>query len=224
MTLFKSPQGKFITIEGTEGVGKSTNIAFIKQWLANKQISIIETREPGGTPLAEQIRELLLSKREEDVDSKTELLLMFAARCQHVSQKIKPALSAGQWVLSDRFTDASYAYQGAGRALGLDKLKQLDAWALQGFKPDLTIMLDLPIDVGLARAAERSEKDRFESEQIEFFEKVRAGYLQIAEQEPERMKVIDATGSIEQVQQQIAQVLEVFYASYAKELTQEACW
>ena len=206
-----SRKGKFISIEGTEGVGKSTNIAFIKKWLANKQINIIETREPGGTPLAEQIRELLLSKREEHVDSKTELLLMFAARCQHVSQKIKPALEAGQWVLSDRFTDASYAYQGAGRALGLDKLQQLDAWALQGFKPDLTIMLDLPIDVGLARAAKRSEKDRFESEKVEFFTKVREGYLTIAQREPERMKVIDASGTIEQVQEQLATVLETFF-------------
>lgn len=205
-------RGIFISVEGTEGVGKSTNIAYIKQWLMDKDIQLEVTREPGGTPLAEEIRELLLSKRDEQVDSKTELLLMFAARCQHVSSKIKPALDSGQWILSDRFTDSSYAYQGAGRELGLDSLSELDQWALQGFKPDLTIMLDLPIEIGLARAEARGEKDRFESEQIEFFEKVRQGYLARAEADPERMKVIDASGSLDQVQAQLAQVLTAFYA------------
>nr|WP_309296430.1 dTMP kinase [Kangiella sp. TOML190] len=203
----------FITIEGTEGVGKSTNIAFIRDWLKQKGIEMVDTREPGGTPLAEEIRELLLAKRDETVDSRTELLLMFAARCQHLSQTIMPALEAGKWVLSDRFTDASFAYQGAGRELGFERLQLLENWSLQGFKPDLTIMLDLPIEVGLARAEERGEKDRFESEQIEFFKRVRAGYLAIAEAEPERMKVVDASGTIEQVQQQIAKVLEGFYAA-----------
>ncbi len=203
--------GKFITIEGTEGVGKSTNIAFIKAWLAGKNIDIIHTREPGGTPLGEEIRELLLAKRDESVDSRTELLLMFAARCQHVSKKIQPALEQGQWVLSDRFTDASFAYQGFGRELGLERLNQLAAWSLGGFKPDLTIMLDLPIEVGLERAEKRGEKDRFESEQIDFFKRVRDGYLSIAKAEPNRMKVIDATGSIEQVQAQIEKVLIEFY-------------
>ncbi len=206
-----SKAGKFITIEGTEGVGKSTNIAFITQWLSAKGIEIMHSREPGGTPLAEEIRELLLNKRDEQVDSRTELLLMFAARCQHVSQKIQPALDAGHWVLSDRFTDASYAYQGAGRELGFERLEELDDWSLQGFKPDLTIMLDLPIEIGLERAAKRGEKDRFESEQIEFFKRVRDGYLAIAKAEPERMKVIDASGSIEQVQLQIEKVLGGFY-------------
>ena len=205
--------GKFITIEGTEGVGKSTNIAFITQWLADKGIDILHTREPGGTPLAEEIRELLLANRDEAVDSRTELLLMFAARCQHVATKIKPALEQGQWVLSDRFTDASFAYQGAGRNLGFERLSKLEDWSLSGFKPDLTIMLDLPIEIGLARAAERSEKNRFESEQIDFFNRVRQGYLAIAEAEPDRMKVIDATGSIEQVQAQIEKVLIEFYKS-----------
>lgn len=204
-------KGKFITIEGTEGVGKSTNIAFITQWLEEKGISILHTREPGGTPLAEEIRELLLSKREEKVDASAELLLMFAARCQHVSQKILPALEQGQWVLSDRFTDASFAYQGAGREMGFERLAELENWSLTGFKPDLTIMLDLPIEVGLERAEKRGEKDRFESEQIDFFKRVREGYLSIAEAEPERMKVIDATGTIEQVQAQIEKVLIEFY-------------
>ncbi len=204
-------RGKFITIEGTEGVGKSTNIAFITQWLADKGIEILHTREPGGTPFAEEIRELLLSKREEIVDSRTELLLMFAARCQHLAQKIEPALKKGQWVLSDRFTDASFAYQGSGRELGFERLAELENWSLQGFKPDLTIMLDLPIEIGLERAEKRGEKDRFESEQIEFFHRVRNGYLAIAEAEPERMKVIDASGTIEQVQRQIEKALINFY-------------
>lgn len=203
--------GKFITIEGTEGVGKSTNIAFIKSWFEGKNISLLHTREPGGTPFAEEIRELLLSQREEAVDAKSELLLMYAARAQHVSQKIKPALEQGQWVLCDRFSDASFAYQGAGRALGLNKLSELDQWVLEGFKPDLTILLDLPVEVGLSRAQERGPIDRFEEEKVEFFEQVRNGYLQIAQQEPERVKIVDARGSLEEVQQQIEQVLINFY-------------
>lgn len=209
MTNIKA--GKFITIEGTEGVGKSTNIAFIKAWFEAKNISLLHTREPGGTPFAEEIRELLLSQREEAVDAKSELLLMYAARAQHVSQKIKPALEQGQWVLCDRFSDASFAYQGAGRALGLDKLVALDQWVLEGFKPDLTILLDLPVEVGLSRAQERGPIDRFEEEKVEFFEQVRNGYLQIAQQEPDRVKIVDARGSLEEVQQQIEQVLINFY-------------
>lgn len=207
--------GRFITVEGTEGVGKSTNMAFVKQWLEAKGHSVIHTREPGGTPFAEEIRELLLSKREESVDSHTELLLMFAARCQHVYSKIQPALGQGTWVLCDRFTDASYAYQGAGRGLGFDKLKELEAWALAGFKPDLTLMLDLPVELGLERAQKRGPVDRFEEEKIDFFSKVRQGYLDIAASEPERMKVIDAHGSITEVQQQIEQTLEQFYQQVA---------
>lgn len=209
-----SERGIFISVEGTEGVGKSTNIAFIQQWLLEKGLQLEITREPGGTPLAEQIRELLLAKRDESVNSKTELLLMFAARCQHVSSKIKPILESGGWVLSDRFTDSSYAYQGAGRELGLESLSELDNWALEGFAPDLTIMLDLPIEIGLARAEARGEKDRFESEQVEFFEKVRQGYLARAKADPNRMKVIDASGTIEQVQAQLAQVLDAFYQQF----------
>lgn len=203
--------GYFITVEGTEGVGKSTNMAFVKQWLEDKGIETIHTREPGGTPFAEEVRELLLSKRGENVNNKTELLLMFAARCQHVYQKIQPALESGTWVLCDRFTDASYAYQGAGRGLGFEKLKELESWSLEGFKPDLTLMLDLPVLTGLERAQKRGPTDRFEEEKVEFFNKVRDGYLNIAQSEPERMKIIDAQGSIEQVQQQIAHTLDAFY-------------
>ncbi|WP_223668838.1 dTMP kinase [Kangiella shandongensis] len=204
-------KGQFITVEGTEGVGKSTNMAFVKNWLEAKGHEVIHTREPGGTPLAEEIRELLLNKREEMVDSHTELLLMFAARCQHVYQKIQPALEQGTWVLCDRFTDASFAYQGAGRGLGFEKLKELETWSLQGFKPDLTLLLDLPVEVGLERAKKRGPVDRFETEKVEFFTRVRDGYLAIAEDESERMKVIDATGSIEQVQEQLEKTLAAFY-------------
>jgi dTMP kinase len=206
-----SRKGRFITVEGTEGVGKSTNMAFVKEWLEAKGHNVIHTREPGGTPFAEEIRELLLSKREESVDSHTELLLMFAARCQHVYTKIQPALDSGTWVLCDRFTDASFAYQGAGRGLGFDKLKQLEQWALQGFKPDLTLMLDLPIELGLERAQKRGPTDRFEEEKVEFFNKVRQGYLDIAAAEPERMKVIDARGTVDDVQAQIQKALDAFY-------------
>ena len=204
--------GKLITIEGTEGVGKSTNITFIKNWFEIKGQSLLLTREPGGTPLAEEIRELLLAKREEEVDAKCELLLMYAARIQHITQKIKPALDKGQWVLCDRFSDASFAYQGAGRALGLEKLVELNQWVLEGFKPDLTILLDLPVEIGLSRAHQRGPVDRFEAEKLEFFEQVRQGYLRIAEQEPERVKIVDASGSLTDVQQQIEQVLIKFYA------------
>ena len=207
--------GRFITVEGTEGVGKSTNMAYVKDWLEAKGHEVIHTREPGGTPFAEEIRELLLSKRAESVDSHTELLLMFAARCQHVYTKIQPALERGVWVLCDRFSDASYAYQGAGRGLGFDKLKELENWALGGFKPDLTLMLDLPIELGLERAQKRGPVDRFEEEKIEFFSKVRQGYLDIAEAEPGRMKLIDARGTIDEVQQQIKQTLELFYQQVA---------
>ncbi|AOE49814.1 thymidylate kinase [Kangiella sediminilitoris] len=204
-------RGQFITVEGTEGVGKSTNMAFVKQWLEAKGHKVIHTREPGGTPFAEEIRELLLSNREETVDSHTELLLMFAARCQHVYQKIKPALEQGVWVLCDRFTDASYAYQGAGRGLGFDKLKELEDWCLKGFKPDLTLLLDLTTEVGLERAKKRGPVDRFEQEKVDFFNKVREGYLKIAQAEPDRMKVIDASGSVEVVQKHIEQSLISFY-------------
>lgn len=213
--MTSSRAGRFITVEGTEGVGKSTNMAYVKDWLEAKGHEVIHTREPGGTPLAEEIRELLLSKRDESVDSHTELLLMFAARCQHVYTKIQPALERGVWVLCDRFTDASYAYQGAGRGLGFDKLKELENWSLGGFKPDLTLMLDLPIELGLERAQKRGPVDRFEEEKIEFFSKVRQGYLDIAQAEPERMKLIDARGTIDEVQQQIKQTLELFYQQVA---------
>ena len=207
-------RGKFITIEGTEGVGKTTNMAFIEGWLEARKLSYISTREPGGTPLAEQVRELLLAPRAELVCSASELLLMFAGRAQHIDQVIEPALAEGRWILCDRFTDATYAYQGAGRKMGSDLIAELEILVQGSLRPDLTLILDIPVDIGLKRASARSDPDRFELEQVEFFERVRRGYLGIAEQDPDRCKLIDASQSLEQVQSQIANVLETFYVSF----------
>lgn len=206
-------RGKFITIEGTEGVGKTTNMAFIKAWLEAKKLPYISTREPGGTPLAEQVRELLLAPRAELVCSASELLLMFAGRAQHIDQVIEPALVEGNWILCDRFTDATYAYQGAGRNMGSDLISKLETLVQGSLRPDLTLILDIPVEIGLNRASARSEPDRFELEQVEFFERVRRGYLSIAEQDPGRCKLIDASQPLEQVQSQITAVLEAFHAS-----------
>ena len=206
-------RGKFITIEGTEGVGKTTNMAFIKAWLEAKKLPYLSTREPGGTPLAEQIRELLLAPRAELVCSASELLLMFAGRAQHIDQVIEPALVGGNWILCDRFTDATYAYQGAGRNMGSDLIAKLEILVQGSLRPDLTLILDIPVEIGLKRASARSDPDRFELEQVEFFERVRRGYLGIAEQDPDRCKLIDASQPLEQVQSQIVGVFEAFYRS-----------
>lgn len=199
--------GKFITIEGSEGVGKSTNIAYISDFLRSKGVDLIITREPGGTPFAENIRELLLAKRDETVDELAELLLMFAARAQHVNQLIKPALAAGQWVLCDRFTDSTFAYQGGGRGLDLSTIKQLEALVLEGFQPDVTFYLDIDVKVGLARAAERAELDRFESEELAFFERVRQAYLLRVSENNDRFAVVDASQTLEEVQAAIKNTL-----------------
>lgn len=193
-------RGLFITVEGGEGVGKSTNIAFIQEALAAKGIKSIVTREPGGTPLAEEIREVLIKNREETVVSETELLLMFAARAQHLHQKILPSLEAGVWVISDRFTDATYAYQSGGRGVPEEKVALLETFVQGDIRPDLTLLLDAPIEVGMARAKNRGALDRFEEEKAEFFNKVRDNYLARAKAEPERFKVVDATQSLAAVQ------------------------
>lgn len=198
----------FISLEGSEGVGKSTSLNFIEQHIESLGHSVVVTREPGGTPLAEEIRELLLSKRQESVEINTELLLMFAARSQHVEQVIKPALSKGKWVICDRFVDASYAYQGGGRGINLDKIKALDEWCLQGFAPDLTILLDMSVEQGIERTKLRGEADRFEVEKMAFFENIRKAYLTRAEIEPDRISVIDASPSIEEVQKNLKTLLE----------------
>lgn len=186
-------RGVFISVEGTDGAGKTTVLSTISQWIAARGVSVVTTREPGGTPLAEQIRSLLLDSRAERLDDDAELLLMMAARVQHVRTKIEPALVAGQWVLSDRFVDASYAYQGGGRGVSLARIDQLHHWAIGSFMPDLTILLDVPVEIGQARVADRGEeKTRFEEEKSAFFERVRHAYLARAAQDPERMVVIDA--------------------------------
>jgi dTMP kinase len=200
--MMRSPtrqKGKFITIEGVEGVGKSTNIQFIREFLEHRQIEFILTREPGGTDLAERIRELLLEEHRETMDSTTELLLVFAARSQHLSTVIKPALERGCWILCDRFTDATYAYQGGGRQLDADRIAVLESMVQGALRPDLTLILDLDPELGLQRASDRGELDRFEKERVDFFQRVRSSYLQIANAEPERCKVIDASLPVEQV-------------------------
>lgn len=199
--------GKFITIEGTEGVGKSTNLAFVQNWLQARGIDVVVTREPGGTPLAEQVRGLLLSKREEVVDETAELLLVFAARAQHLQRVIKPALARGAWVLCDRFTDATYAYQGGGRGLNLHTIAQLEQLVQGDLRPDLTLILDIDVELGLNRAKARGELDRFESETLVFFERVRAAYRQRASEAPERYALVDAGQELTAVQRDIDQLL-----------------
>jgi len=207
----KPKKGCFITLEGSEGVGKSTNLAFIQQWLEEQGHQPLMTREPGGTPMAEEMRELLLSQREETVSEKAELLLMFAARAQHLDQKILPVLERGGCVVSDRFTDATYAYQGYARGLNLDWIAQLEQLVQEQVRPDLTILLDLPTDVAQQRVTRRGTTDRFEQEKNTFFDRVRQGYLTRAEAEPERFAVIDAGQPLEKVQQDIALVLSDFF-------------
>lgn len=200
---------RFITVEGIEGAGKSTNIAFIKQHLLNAKKNVVVTREPGGTPLGEQIRDVLLSHRNDGMAVDTELLLMFAARAEHLARVIRPALAAGQWVLCDRFTEATYAYQGGGRGIAEERIAQLEEWLQGALRPDLTLLLDLPPALGLERAGRRNAtRDRFESEQLAFFERVSANYLQQAALHPERYRVIDAAQELPAVQAQIAQALD----------------
>ncbi len=203
-------RGRFITLEGSEGSGKSTNLAYIHEKLQQSGIDVVLTREPGGTPLGEQIRELLLDHRQQAMASDTELLLMFAARAQHLNELILPALDAGKWVLCDRFTDATYAYQGAGRGISEERIGILERWVQGELRPDMTFFLDLPVDQGLARAGERSTPDRFEREQISFFERVRQGYLQQAEREPHRYRIVDASVTLEQVQTQLDTILAAY--------------
>lgn len=200
-------KGLFITLEGGEGAGKSTQMAYVEECLKKAGKSVIVTREPGGTALSESIRELLLDHRQTAMDADTELLLMFAARAQHIAELIRPALDAAQWVLCDRFTDATYAYQGGGRGIKSSRIAALEDWVQGELRPDLTLLLDLPIDVGMSRAGERGELDRFEREQQDFFERVRKAYLDMAKQYPDRYRIIDASQGIEQVQVQINVIL-----------------
>lgn len=195
--------GLFITLEGPEGAGKSTNREYLAERLREQGIDVLLTREPGGTPLAERIRELLLDPSDEPMAADTELLLVFAARAQHLQQVIRPALARGCVVLCDRFTDATYAYQGGGRGLSVERIAQLEQFVQGELHPDLTLIFDLPVEIGLARAAARGRLDRFEQEGRGFFEAVREAYLQRAAQAPQRYRVLDAGQSLAQVQADI---------------------
>jgi len=203
-------KGKFITLEGSEGAGKTTAIDAICEWAKNTGIETGITREPGGTPTAEKIRELLLDKNNNAILPDTELLLMFAARAQHLRELILPAIEQGKWIICDRFTDATYAYQGGGRGISMERIEQLENWVQGTFRPDLTLLLDLPVELGLSRASMRSEPDRFELEKAAFFERVRQVYLERAKRYPQQYRVIDASKTIEQVREQIFQALDEF--------------
>jgi dTMP kinase len=197
----------FITLEGGEGAGKSTMLAVIEQWLREHGHAVVVTREPGGTEAGERIRDILLHRHELTLSTETETLLMFAARAEHLAQVVRPALAKAQTVLCDRFTDATYAYQGGGRGLPEARIAQLETWVQGSLRPDLTLLLDVAVDVGLQRAGQRGSLDRFERERAEFFERVRQTYLGRAAREPQRIRVIDATQAIDAVQRQLAAVL-----------------
>lgn len=209
-----SSRGLFITVEGGEGVGKSTNMAFLEERLRDHGVELVVTREPGGSQLGEDLRRLLLQVRDENLDPMAELLLIFAARAQHIRECIEPALAAGRWVLCDRFTDATYAYQSGGRGLPWSAVSELEILVQGQLRPDCTLLLDAPVSVGMERARGRGELDRFEREEVAFFERVRAAYLRQAEQSSGRYRVIDASLPLAEVQRQLLKI--------CTELT--ACW
>jgi dTMP kinase len=206
-SIKQAMSGKFITLEGGEGAGKTTCLKHIEKRIKEAGIDICVTREPGGTRTGEKIREILLDRGNFDILDDTELLLMFAARSQHLNELIRPALAAGTWVLCDRFTDATYAYQGGGRGISQERIAELEQWVQKDLRPDLTLLLDVPVDVGLERAGKRSSPDRFESENISFMRRMRSSYLDIASREPVRVKVIDSSQALDHVLLQIDSVL-----------------
>ena len=207
-------KGGFITIEGADGAGKTTQLSFVEEWISQRGIELVRTREPGGTALGERLRQILLAANDLSISDEAELLMIFAARQQHLDQLIIPALEAGKWVLSDRFTDATYAYQGAGRGIAFERIEVLENWVQKGLQPDLTMVLDVNVETGMARSAGRGlEADRFERQAITFKEAVRLNYLQRAAQMPERIHVIDASGSVQSVQHSLVAVLEGFWDS-----------
>jgi dTMP kinase len=209
-----SKRGLFITVEGGEGVGKSTNIAFLDQQLRDRGVDLLVTREPGGSKLGEALRQLLLDVSDESVDPMAELLMMFAARAQHINTRIEPALAAGRWVLCDRFTDATYAYQCGGRGIARGAVAALEELVQKQLRPDCTLLLDAPVSTGMARARQRGALDRFEQEELAFFERVRGTYLDLAESSSGRYRIIDASAPLEAVQKQLLKV--------CNDLT--ACW
>lgn len=200
-------RGRFITLEGGEGVGKSTNLAFIETELKRLGIDVLITREPGGTQFGETLRDVLLSDKANNICADAELLTVFAARAEHLNKVILPALDAGRWVLSDRFTDASFAYQGGGRGMKTERIEQMEQWVQGDVRPDKVILLDAPVDVGIARASKRGDLDRFEQESMAFFESVRQAYLSRVRNQPHRYAVIDASQTLDLVQNDIQVVL-----------------
>ena len=205
-------RGKFITVEGIEGTGKSTNIDFLTSLIEKYGLEVMRTREPGGTPMAEKIRQLLLDHDQEALPEIAELLLFFASRSLHLRNAIMPALAAGKWVVCDRFTDASRAYQGSGRGLDAGRIEQLADWVQEGIEPDLTILLDAPAEIGMQRAADRGEGDRMDSQELSFYRRVRKGYLRLAKQHPARFAIVDASRSLEQVQASITVEVDRFFS------------
>jgi len=205
--------GRFITVEGVEGAGKSTHLPFIHELLADAGLEVVATREPGGTELGESLRALLLAPRDDPMAIDTELLLMFAARCEHIARVIRPALAAGKWVLCDRFTDATYAYQGGGRRVPASRIATLEEWVQRDLRPDLTIILDVPVRTGMERILARDEHDRFEREDTAFFERIRSRYLETAHQAPQRCRVVDASGDIEEVRETLRGMLDEYLPS-----------
>lgn len=210
-------RGRFLTIEGVEGVGKSTNLEFMQSLLREAGIDYVTTREPGGTDISEKIRDILLDKSHVEMSDKTELMLVFAARAQHLHEVIEPNLASGRWVISDRFTDSTYAYQGGGREMPEGLIAEIDKFAINQYQPDLTVLLDLPEEIGLARAGRRGELDRFESESGQFFQRVRSAFLGRAERYSERIRVIDASVEIEAVQAAIREVLEPYLKNWLEQ-------
>lgn len=205
--------GRFITVEGIEGVGKSTHIDHLAAILENSGVHVLKTREPGGTPTAELIRDTVLGHAEEPIPDIAELLLMFASRSLLVENVIRPALNAGTWVVSDRFVDASRAYQGGGRGLSMDRINLLADWVLGDLRPDVTILLDAPVEIGLARTGKRGDPDRLDSERADFYARVRETYLSLADAEPDRFVVVDASGNLDEVRSAIDELAHVLVAS-----------
>jgi dTMP kinase len=207
-------KGVFITLEGVEGAGKSTMLKCVITALTKAQIPYVKTREPGGTQLAEKIRHILLDPSDEPMSSDTELLLMFASRAQHIHEIILPALRAGKWVISDRFTDATYAYQGGGRGISTARIAQMEDWVQGDLRPDCTLLLDLPVEIGMERISKRKAgHDRIEKEQYEFFERVRNAYLQRAQQSVNQYKIIDAAQPISMVKRQVRDIMQTIIES-----------
>ncbi len=212
------PRGKFITLEGGEGAGKTTSSAFVARYLREQGIAVLQTREPGGTPVGEAIRAVLLNPDLPDMHADTELLLMFAARNEHLQQVIIPALQTGSWVVCDRFTDATYAYQGYGRGLPLERITQIEQWVQAGLRPDYTLLFDIDVSSGMQRVRARSAQldtqiDRFEQEQLAFFERIRQGYLQRAANYPAQYRVIDASQPLPGVQGSLTNIMAAIVGS-----------